>query len=122
MSQTTLGEAAGVTFQQIQKYENGTNRVGSSRLVKIASALQVPVARLFDNAVQTADGRLSGALVTDLLAVPHAIALLEAFGRISDDRVRRAIVSLVGSIVDQSVMMHEVDLAPASCLQADRQA
>jgi transcriptional regulator with XRE-family HTH domain len=98
MSQDGLGEAVGVTFQQIQKYENGTNRVGSSRLAKIAAALQVPVARLFDNAVQTADGLVSGALVTELLTVPHAIPLLEAFGKISDDRLRRTIVSLVSAI------------------------
>ena len=101
MSQDGLGEAAGVTFQQIQKYENGTNRVGSSRLVKIAAALQVPIARLFDNTVQTADGLLEGAVVTELLAIPHAMPLLEAFAKISDERLRRTIVSLVESIAAQ---------------------
>jgi transcriptional regulator with XRE-family HTH domain len=120
MSQTALGEAVGVTFQQIQKYENGTNRVGSSRLVRIAAALQAPVARLFDNAVQTADGALKGALVTDLLAVPQAIPLLEAFGKISDERVRRAIVCLVSSITDQSITVRELGFAPASCSQSER--
>ena len=89
MSQTALGDAIGVTFQQIQKYENGANRMGSSALVKIASALQVPVARLFDNAVPVADDSLSGTLVTELLTVPHAIPLLEAFGKLSNDRIRR---------------------------------
>jgi transcriptional regulator with XRE-family HTH domain len=98
MSQTGLGEAIGVTFQQIQKYENGTNRVGSSRLVKIAGALQVPVARLFDNTVQAADGPEEVAPVTELLAVPNAIPLLEAYGKIPDDRIRRAIVKFVTSI------------------------
>jgi transcriptional regulator with XRE-family HTH domain len=101
MSQTGLGESAGVTFQQIQKYENGTNRVGSSRLVKIAAALQVPVARLFDNTMQTADGALKINLVTELLAAPQAIPLLEAFGKISGERLRRAIVRLVHSIANQ---------------------
>ena len=99
MSQSALGEAIGLTFQQIQKYEKGTNRVGSSRLVEIATALQIPVARLFDNAVPTADAALTGTLVTELLDVPHAIPLLEAFGNISDDRLRRAIVSLVTTII-----------------------
>ena len=103
MSQDGLGEAAGVTFQQIQKYENGTNRVGSSRLVKIAAALQVPIARLFDNTMQTADGLLEGVQVTELLGIPHAIPLLQAFGKISDDRLRRSIVSLVSSIANQAV-------------------
>ncbi len=98
MSQTALGDAIGVTFQQIQKYENGANRMGSSALVKIASALQVPVARLFDNAVPVADDSLSGTLVTELLTVPHAIPLLEAFGKLSNDRIRRAIFNLVSAI------------------------
>jgi len=100
MSQSALGEAIGLTFQQIQKYEKGSNRVGSSRLVEIATTLQIPVARLFDNAVPTADAALTGTLVTELLDVPHAIPLLEAFGNISDDRLRRAIVSLVKTIIE----------------------
>ena len=120
MSQTGLGEAVGVTFQQIQKYENGTNRVGSSRLVNIAAALQVPVGRLFDNAVQTDEGSLNGALVTGLLAAPQAIPLLEAFGKISDDQLRRAIVSLVASIANQSIVMPELSLAPAPRFQANK--
>ena len=101
MSQTGLGEAVGVTFQQIQKYENGTNRVGSSRLAKIAAALQVPVARLFDEAMPTADGPLNVPRVAELLATPHAIPLLEAFAKISEESTRRAIARLVGSIADQ---------------------
>ena len=101
MSQTGLGEAVGVTFQQIQKYENGTNRVGSSRLAKIAAALQVPVARLFDEAMPTADGALNVPRVAELLATPHAIPLLEAFAKISEESTRRAIARLVGSIADQ---------------------
>lgn len=104
MSQTVLAESVGVTFQQIQKYENGTNRVGSSRLVKIAAALQVPVASLFDNAIHTADGPVNGSLVTELLTAPHAIPMLEAFGKISDERVRRALVSLLCSITNQEML------------------
>jgi transcriptional regulator with XRE-family HTH domain len=102
MSQTGLGEAVGVTFQQIQKYENGTNRVGSSRLVKIATTLQVPVARLFDRTVETADDLLEIPLARELLAVPLAIPLLKAFGKISDYRLRRSILRLVSSITDHS--------------------
>jgi transcriptional regulator with XRE-family HTH domain len=50
MSQTTLGDAVGVSFQQLQKYEKGTNRIGASRLQQIARILQVPVAFFFDGA------------------------------------------------------------------------
>ena len=53
MSQTELGEAVGVTFQQIQKYENGKNRVGASRLHLVATALDVPIAELFDGVAES---------------------------------------------------------------------
>src|SRR6266478_9270897 len=50
MSQTKLGDALGITFQQVQKYENGTNRIGASRLEQISHVLQVPVAFFFEGA------------------------------------------------------------------------
>jgi transcriptional regulator with XRE-family HTH domain len=90
-----------VTFQQIQKYEKGTNRVGSSRLAKIAQILEVPVARFFDNAAGGADGPLPGPVVTDLLDVPYAVPLLEAFARISTNEIRRSLVSLAETIAAQ---------------------
>jgi transcriptional regulator with XRE-family HTH domain len=98
MSQTELGDAAGVTFQQIQKYEKGTNRVGSSRLAKIAQILDVPVARFFDNAAGGADGPISGEVVTDLLGVRHAVLMLRAFAELPSDEVRRSLVTLAESI------------------------
>ena len=101
ISQEKLATGLDLSCQQIQKYENGTNRVGSSRLAKIAAALQVPVARLFDEAMPTADGPLNVPRVAELLATPHAIPLLEAFAKISEESTRRAIARLVGSIADQ---------------------
>ena len=87
-----------MTFQQIQKYENGTNRVGSGRLAKVAQALNVPIARMFNNDVEGKDGEIRGEMVTDLLSEPHAIQMLKAFSAITDHNVRRRIVSLVESL------------------------
>src|SRR5579871_6767012 len=56
ISQTELGNSVGVTFQQIQKYEKGANRVGSSRLAKIGAVLKVPISAFFDNSAASADG------------------------------------------------------------------
>ena len=98
LSQTELGNSVGVTFQQIQKYENGTNRVGSGRLAKVAQALNVPIARMFNNDVEGKDGEIRGEMVTELLSEPHAIQMLKAFSGIMDHNVRRRIVSLVESL------------------------
>jgi transcriptional regulator with XRE-family HTH domain len=79
MSQPKLGEAIGVTFQQVQKYENGTNRVGSGRLVLIAQALQVPVAVLLKGvpgADRNADAAIPG-LLGRRLRLARAIALID---------------------------------------------
>jgi transcriptional regulator with XRE-family HTH domain len=57
MSQAELGKALGVTFQQVQKYENGKNRVGASRLHMVATALNVPIGELFDGAAATSSSR-----------------------------------------------------------------
>jgi transcriptional regulator with XRE-family HTH domain len=97
MSQTALGEALGVTFQQVQKYEKGTNRVGSSRLFKIAEVLEVPVERLFPKP-DSAKVPMTGELVTNLLAAPYALRMLRAFAGLSNDEVRRNLVVLTESI------------------------
>jgi transcriptional regulator with XRE-family HTH domain len=100
ISQTELGYGVGVTFQQIQKYENGTNRVGSSRLMKIAEFLDVPISRFFDNVAGPPGKPIAGALVTDLLASPYAVQMLQAFGNIQRDEVRRNLVVLTQSLVE----------------------
>ena len=104
MSQEKLGEALGLTFQQVQKYEKGTNRVGASRLHQISEILQVPVSFLFDGGPSGAantEGFSEGsspAYVSDFLATSEGLALTRAFTRISDAKMRRSIVDLVEQI------------------------
>jgi len=104
MSQEKLGDGLGLTFQQVQKYEKGTNRIGASRLQHIARLLQVPVSFFFDGAPQTheqpeasADGS-SPAYVFDFLATSEGLTLIKAFMRIHSARMRRRIVELVEEI------------------------
>jgi transcriptional regulator with XRE-family HTH domain len=98
LSQSELGDAIGVTFQQVQKYEKGTNRVGSSRIVKLAIALGVPVNRLFsDGGKEVVSGK--GEIVTDLLAKPYAIRMLKALANIPNNKTRLSLVELTESIV-----------------------
>jgi transcriptional regulator with XRE-family HTH domain len=106
MSQEKLGNNLGLTFQQVQKYEKGTNRIGASRLQQISNILQVPVSFFFEGAphVGTAprvDGMSeapSPAYVSDFLATSDGLALTKAFMRISDSKLRRRIVDLVEQI------------------------
>ena len=104
MSQEKLGEALGLTFQQVQKYEKGTNRVGASRIQQISEILRVPVSFLFEggpsgtaNAEDFSEGT-SPAYVSDFLATSEGLALTRAFTRISDDKLRRSIVEMVEQI------------------------
>ena len=101
MSQEKLGEALGLTFQQIQKYEKGTNRIGASRIQQISEILQVPVSFLFEGAPAAtliAEGFTvvpSPTYVADFLATSEGLALIRAFTRIPDVKLRRAIVDMV---------------------------
>jgi transcriptional regulator with XRE-family HTH domain len=104
MSQEKLGDALDLTFQQVQKYEKGTNRIGASRLQQISHILQVPVSFFFEGA--PASGRPiemgeapSPAYVSDFLASSEGLALTKAFMRIKEPKVRRRIVDLVEAIV-----------------------
>jgi len=106
MSQEKLGNALGLTFQQVQKYEKGTNRIGASRLQQISHILQVPVSFFFEGAPSVAaSGRVEGlseapspAYVSEFLATSDGLALTKAFMRISDSKLRRRIVDLVEQI------------------------
>jgi len=101
MSQERLGEGLGLTFQQIQKYEKGTNRIGASRLQQICDILRIPVSFLFEGVpggTINAEGitePASPAYVADCLATAEGLALVRAFTRISDIKLRRAIVDMV---------------------------
>ena len=104
MSQTNLGNALGLTFQQVQKYEKGTNRIGVSRLQQISHILQVPVAFFFEGAPrvpgtpQATETAPSPAYVTDFLATSDGLALAKAFMRIKNAMLKRRIVELVEEI------------------------
>ncbi len=104
MSQEKLGEKLGITFQQIQKYEKGTNRVGASRLQQIANVLGVPVGFFFEGApnVDASTGGFSEsaspAYVSDFLATSDGLALTKAFMKITDSKVRRRIVDLAEAL------------------------
>jgi len=96
MSQSELADALGVTFQQVQKYEKGSNRVGSGRLVKVATALRVPVAALL--AGVPGAGTPGESQVAGLLAHPHRLRLVQAFAQIDDSAVRRQLMLLTESV------------------------
>ena len=105
MSQEKLGDSLGITFQQIQKYEKGTNRVGASRLQNISAILNVPVAFFFEDAPgdpSTGQPGLSEAsnsnYVVDFLSSSEGLQLNRAFVKIQDSKVRRKIVDLVKAL------------------------
>ena len=106
MSQEKLGEALGITFQQIQKYEKGTNRVGASRLQQISQVLGVPVSFFFEDAPGeappggVAESQSTG-FVVDFLSSAEGLQLNRAFARISDAKVRRKIIELVRTLADE---------------------
>lgn len=102
MSQERLGDALGLTFQQVQKYEKGTNRIGASRLQQIAKVLSVPVSFFFEGAPSEGSNALTGfedmsesSYVSDFLSTTEGIQLVQAFLRVKDVKVRRRIVDLV---------------------------
>jgi transcriptional regulator with XRE-family HTH domain len=107
MSQERLGDSLGLTFQQVQKYEKGTNRIGASRLQQISHILQVPVAFFFEGApvLQGASDKMneapSPAYVSDFLATSEGLSLTKAFMRIKEPRLRRRIVDLVEAIAGE---------------------
>jgi transcriptional regulator with XRE-family HTH domain len=97
ISQSGLADKLGVTFQQVQKYEKGVNRVGASRLQQIATALDVPVTFFFDDGKRASDGKRE---VESLLFVDSAfsLGLLRAYASMKNQTVQRQFVSLMESI------------------------
>ena len=104
MSQTNLGDGLHLTFQQVQKYEKGTNRISASRLQQSAHILQVPVTFFFEGAPsvpgapQAKGAAPSPAYVSDFLATREGLELTKAFMRIKKPKLRRIIVDLVEEI------------------------
>lgn len=99
LSQEKLGDALGLTFQQVQKYEKGTNRIGASRLQQLSDILKVPVAFFFEglptNNMATDTGVQS---LQQHLATTDGLALTKAFAAITDSNIRKKIVDLVEQI------------------------
>ena len=99
-SQTKLAVGLGLSFQQVQKYESGANRIGASRLQHIANILKVEPSFFFDDAGQTAkagDAKRQ-AHITEFMASRDGLALVKAFTAIKDERLRRRLVELVERI------------------------
>ncbi len=101
LSQTELGDALGVTFQQVQKYEKGTNRVSASRLQQISSFLEVPIPFFFEGLPRPPDRSKGTTDAHDLIdiskftATSDGLSLIKAFMQIKDAKLRRSIVHLV---------------------------
>ena len=99
ISQTALAEKLGVTFQQVQKYEKGANRIGASRLSQIATALDISIADLFEPSREKKAADIDSPF--KLLAEPGALRVLKAYVQTSDPAVRRAIVNLIEGIASR---------------------
>jgi transcriptional regulator with XRE-family HTH domain len=108
MSQEKLGEALGITFQQVQKYEKGTNRIGASRLQQAARILGVPVNFFFDGSQpdsELVDGFAEGAspaYVSEFAAGTDGGKLVAAFMRIKEPKLRKRIIDLVEAMAADS--------------------
>ncbi|WP_075997794.1 helix-turn-helix domain-containing protein [Salaquimonas pukyongi] len=108
LSQEKLGDALGITFQQIQKYEKGANRVGASRLQEISRVLKTPVAFFFEGAPgqDTSDAGFketsSANYVVDFLSSNEGLQLNRAFVKIEDPKVRKKLVELAKALANIS--------------------
>lgn len=99
LSQTELADQIGVRSQQVQKYENGKDRVGAGRLVRIARALDVPISAFFDGLTRPINKRRTKVeRLAELRAVPAASKLLAAFSEISDPVLETELVNLVRAL------------------------
>jgi transcriptional regulator with XRE-family HTH domain len=107
MSQSNIADALGVTFQQLQKYEKGVNRISASRLQQIAHVFQVPVTFFFEGAPNVPGEERAQAdapfpkFVSDYLVTSDGLNLTKAFKQIRDPKLRRSIVNLVEQIADR---------------------
>jgi len=98
MRQTNLGEKIGVTFQQLQKYEQGANRIGAGRLAAIATALNVPITFFFDQAEAGSGSLGEEDAVVLALQDPVTVELVRAFAAVSDPIQRRRVLEFVRAL------------------------
>ncbi len=106
MSQETLGKALGLTFQQIQKYEKGVNRIGASRLFELSNLLDVPIQYFYNDYGDAiggelgADGAEAGDMFMNLVNSPEGVQLCRSFSEINDPQVKKRVLDLVKSIAE----------------------
>jgi transcriptional regulator with XRE-family HTH domain len=112
MTQTTLGDAVSLTFQQIQKYGKGTNRVSASRKQQVARVLDVPMSFFFEGAPEaqvtgnrkrSTKGAVTPAYVTDFLSSREGQDIIKAFSRIKDRKLQRKIIDLAKELAAKTV-------------------
>lgn len=113
LSQNTVAQSLGITFQQIQKYERGTNRIVASRLFRLSQVLQVPVQYFFQDLAQTGRPSAAGSesesagespeRVPELLSQRDTLRMVRAFSRIEDASVRRQIYALVKMVGERDL-------------------
>jgi transcriptional regulator with XRE-family HTH domain len=112
MSQEKLGESLGLTFQQVQKYEKGVNRIGASRLYDLSKVLGVPVQFFYEDVQDTNSGmapaqvgfaeRPAESYVVDFLSSRDGLELNKAFLKVTDPKIRKSIVDLVKTLAGES--------------------
>ena len=105
MTQEKLGEELGMTFQQVQKYEKGTNRISAGRLKVIAEILNIPVSFFFPPS-ENPDNQSTGDLddqkaLMEFLSTSEGVELNKAFSQIKDDKVRRRMIALIHSVAEK---------------------
>jgi transcriptional regulator with XRE-family HTH domain len=101
MSQTDLGKRCGITFQQIQKYERGANRVGAGRLQEFANLLGVSPAFFFEDGPRLKPGKSDGSETTELLSKKDSLALAQAFDKIRSRTIRNYVVDFVEQLASR---------------------
>lgn len=117
LSQEKLGRAIGLTFQQVQKYEKGTNRIGASRLQQISEILEVPVAFFFEGAAaavgatEVTDDGASLSYVSEFVSSADGLALSRAFMTIKSPKMRRRIVDLVNHLASRAEAGGQAEIA-----------
>jgi len=121
MSQEKLGEAIGLTFQQVQKYERGANRIGSSRLYQLSQVLDIPVSYFFDDLPADITGKPATGMTEsapagyegDPMVKRETLELVRAYYRITDSSVRKRVFELVKAVGAPSARAANVDTRPS---------
>jgi transcriptional regulator with XRE-family HTH domain len=108
LSQQKLAATLGITFQQIQKYEKGTNRIGAGRLMEIAASLGVPITYFFERIGRAEDETIQTAIDVGTLSKPGAIDLLSNFDKIDDPLLRKAVQDLTRRLAFHSAKGNQV--------------